>query len=185
MVWSAGLLHLADAHEPLVSRVLRRLRALDPDPFPAATAGLLADLLDARAEPGTRAAWNTVLAKTLRTEPPTPGTVALAALARIRRERDASSDQALQAHLRWLVRHQPASATETWHLARLLDEVPPAALHAADFPLDWRQRLADALIARQRRDPRAGLGFWSDSAATTAVLTETTAAVITLRLLAK
>lgn len=190
LVWCTALLSLAGTRDPLVARALRRLRVLEPGRFSIPAASLLAQMQDARGATDSRTDWNRVLALTLRTDAPTSATVSLAALARVRRDPDAPSAQALQAHLRWLARHISAAPDGIWPLARLLEEVPPAVLHAAEFPLDWRQRLADALVARQRRDSRTGFGYWSDPACptapgSTAALRQTTAAVLALRLLAR
>jgi hypothetical protein len=179
----ALVLRAAGARGDLQMRAARRLAAVGTDAFDADDAALA---LEARGDGAARAEgfeWGAVVAKTAAARRPSVASVALAGLARL--VRGAASDgSAVRAHVRWLARNHGRSAEDDWWVARFVDAVPLAVLHEEGFPLDWRQRMADALIARQRRDSATGAGFWTTaktmSAESPDVLRETTFAVMVL-----
>lgn len=182
----ALVLAAAGSREELRNRVARRLAVVGNDALDAAGAAWALEARGSGAAQAQDFEWGVVVAKASGVA--TPGAVALAGLARL--ERGAAADgSAVRVHLRWLARHWPATAEATLWVARLADAVPPAVLHEAGFPLDWRQRVADGLITRQRRDPATGAGFWTADATASAVgdgaLRETAFAVMVLAQIAE
>ena len=179
------LLQVQGFRDDRVVRAVRRLSLVRLDSFDAGEAALLLDVRGWEGRTSGDPEWGAVVAKTMSMRNPTVGTVALAGLARLERAGVEAARNAALAHLRWLAGHAPVTSEDAWWLVRFLDQLSPAALHDAGFPLDWRQRVADALIARQRRDSRTGFGYWrlpgdESDASGDGALRETTFAVMVL-----
>lgn len=145
----------------LVPRAVRRLELAGLGRLGAEEAALVLDVLGLEGRTPGETAWGTVVARTLAVRNPVPATVALAGFARLERGNLPVTGNAVRAHLRWLAGKELKTADDAWWLVRFLDRLPPVALHEAGFPLDWRRHVADALIARQRRDPATGFGYWA------------------------
>ncbi len=180
----AGLLLQLLEHRPdLVGRVARRLALTDQ-----ARLETCCDLIVSLAlrsmvgDPVQDFEWSSVLARATRLDKPSGANVAQAGLARVLRGAGADG-RAARAYLKWLGRKSPATAEDAWWTARFVALLPPAVLFEEEYPLDWRQRLAARLVARQRRDGATGHGFWGSGEAPDAidadVLRETTFAILT------
>jgi len=179
------LLQVQGVRDDRIARAVRRLSLVGLDSFDAGDAALLLDVRGWAGRTSGDPEWGAVVAKTMSIQHPTVGTVALAGLARLERAGAETARNAVLAHLRWLAGRAPETAEDAWWLVRFLERLSPAVLHDAGFPLDWRQRVADALISRQRRDPRTGFGYWrlpggEGDASGDGSLRETTYAVMVL-----
>lgn len=184
---AALLLRLADVRPDLVTRTARRLSVVGTDALGAGDAVVALAVRDEGGAPAQGYEWGAVLAAATGLRRQTGASVALAGLARGMRGA-ASDGNAVRAYVRWLARPRQVSAEDAWWTARFVSALPPAVLHDAGYPLDWRQRVANELISRQRRDTATGNGFWTVDRASPPdsddALRETTFAVMTLALVA-
>ncbi len=195
----AALLRSAGERPELVRRAARRLAATSPDNADPAQTALLFEARGTEAPYGVSPhEWSIVIGKAMRGSPHDVATIAVSGWARLQRGADPRG-QAARAHLRALRaalpfaragaaadaardEHDPEVSPEAlWWVVRFLDELPPAVLFEENVPLDWRVRLADLLLRRQRRDPASGAGYWtgpgSADAASPEALTATTYAL--------
>lgn len=182
LAYAGLLLRLLDQRPDLVARVARRLALTDPRRLAACDLIVALILRGGGDNPAQDFEWSGVVAHAAKLDNPAAGKVAQAGLARILRGAEADG-RAARAYLKWLAHKPPVSAEDAWWIARFVALLPPAVLFEEEYPLDWRQRLASDLIARQRRDGATGHGFWGSDPASDAsdgdVLRETTFAILT------
>lgn len=189
-----------DPNDLLTARLARvRLDSLPQDDVALALVAL--DSLGTPRDGG----WSWLINRLRANRPAAVESVAIAALARYNsgRSQDDIPARDVQEHLRWIVartqlgvpRHadapEPLTPAAAFFTAALAAQLPRRAFLDASAPLpwNWRDALANRIIARQRVDPASGLYYWDASPTPSpngdTALRETTYAIMTLVILAE
>lgn len=186
-------------------RMLARLSRVQRGTLKCTESALLLMALEANGVP-LNGGWQAVV-NNLRLSPESDVTsVTVAALGRLKskpKDQGRPREDVL-AHVRWIARRislagenslpsddDPLTPEAAFFVTVLASELPRQIL-AEDstlLPYDWRNRLANRLLAQQRKDPATGLDYWdtapSPAPNSNSALQATTYAVMTLVILAE
>jgi|LSQX01.3.fsa_nt_gb hypothetical protein len=140
--------------------------------------GLLATELNSISIPGR---WASLANDIFKDSEPTATRVAISAICRFMNSLEISGSMQpgkdVLAHARWLSKHldlgfgkktpipDPVSPESAFFTAVLVSQLPRQMLieDATLMPYNWRNHLANRLIAQQLNDPESGLNYWDTS----------------------
>lgn len=200
-----ALAEMMNFHQAIEPRILTRLARVPHSALKCTDSALLLMALEANGIP-MDGSWQAVV-NTLRLSPESDVTsVAVAAIGRLKsKPKDFGRPREdVLAHVRWIARkigldEEKRSASETdlltpeaaFFISVLVAQLPRQIL-AEDptlLPYDWRNHLANRLIAQQRKDSATGLDYWDTAPSSTpnsdSSLQATAYAVMTLVILAE
>ncbi len=186
-------------------RVLARLARTPLASLRSDDAALLLMALDAN-DRQIQGGWQTVVNHLRLTTESTVAPVAIAALGRLKSRTEAVGKPGndVLAHARWIARRlglgltdacndkpDPLTPEAAFFVSVFASQIPRQVL-AEDrtlLPYDWRNHIANRLIAQQLKDPVTGLDYWDTSASPSphsdSSIRATTYAVMTLVILAE
>lgn len=198
----AALASRMNAASQIDAHVLTRLSRIKLSTLPPTEAALVLIALEHNSI-SVEGGWHAVINTIRRSHNPDTCQVAIAALGRLKSAPSGTGKLGddVRAHIRWLVNHlslhgNNTSTAETadaltpeaaFFITLLASRLPRQTLarDSSLFPYNWRNHIANRLIAQQRYDPETGCQYWEASASSESDLQTTTYAIMTLVLLAE